>query len=366
MAEGVASRHAAHLVDKVERFGPIEVFDQIVARGAGRGFKGVESEFAPDDRSGFENVARILVQGLDHAPDEFDDAARDRQPDGHRRRIACEVTFARHLPKDLAQEERIAFRHFVQAADQLPVGRDSPSGLDELVDGVLFETGQRKGDALSLGLREQRGVLVRLFHLQRAIGADCAGRHVSDVTRKRNQHQQGRRVGGVQVVQHDQQRLSLRSVHEERDQGVEQPESRLLRLAQQSARQFRDADPLPQFRRDLRNLRGARSHPVRNPGRLDAPRQSTQNLNPGPVRRRSAMLPASAPEHAQAFLPGVRRRLLGEPALADPGFAREREQAAATRNRAVDSASNLGQLAAPADERLPAANGVHVTHTNAR
>ena len=33
-------------------------------------------------------------------------------------RIAGEMSFARHLPKDLAQEERVALRHFVQPSDQ--------------------------------------------------------------------------------------------------------------------------------------------------------------------------------------------------------------------------------------------------------
>ena len=56
------------------------------------------------------------------------------------------------------------------------------------------------------------------------------------------------------------------------------------------------------------------------------------------------------------------RRFLGEPALAHPGLAGEREQAAATGDRAVDPGADFGQFPAPADEGLSAANGVQVAH----
>ena len=58
----------------------------------------------------------------------------------------------------------------------------------------------------------------------------------------------------------------------------------------------------------------------------------------------------------------MRGRFLGEPALADPGLAGEREQAASIGDCGVDSGADFVELLAPADEGVSAAKGVEVAH----
>ena len=118
MAKAVASRRAADLVDEFKRSGLIEKFGHGLARHPACGFEAVEVEIASDDRGDIENVASVFGQRLDQALDELDDAARNRQPGRHARRVARELPLRRHLPKNLVQKERVAFCHIVQPADQ--------------------------------------------------------------------------------------------------------------------------------------------------------------------------------------------------------------------------------------------------------
>ncbi len=74
------------------------------------------------------------------------------------------------------------------------------------------------------------------------------------------------------------------------------------------------------------------------------------------------MLPATAPKHARPLRPRMGGRFLGEPALADAGFAGDCEQASATGCRGINSGADFGQFAPPADEGLSAAFGVQVAH----
>jgi hypothetical protein len=56
------------------------------------------------------------------------------------------------------------------------------------------------------------------------------------------------------------------------------------------------------------------------------------------------------------------RRLLSEPALADPGLTSEREQAAAASDCAVNSGTDFGHFPSPPDKDVSAANEVQVAH----
>jgi hypothetical protein len=58
----------------------------------------------------------------------------------------------------------------------------------------------------------------------------------------------------------------------------------------------------------------------------------------------------------------VGRRLLSEPALADPGLTSEREQAAVTGDCAVNSGADFGHLPSPPDKGVSAANEVQIAH----
>jgi hypothetical protein len=118
VAEAVASRRAMERVDEFKRSSLIEKIGQGLTGRLAGGFQGVESEIAPDDRGQIENVASVFRQRLDKASGKLQDAARNRQSCRHVQRVACQSPLGGHVPKDLAQKERVAFCHIVQPADQ--------------------------------------------------------------------------------------------------------------------------------------------------------------------------------------------------------------------------------------------------------
>ena len=80
------------------------------------------------------------------------------------------------------------------------LAEDSPGRLDELADVAFVEAEQRKRHTLALGLGDQRGVLGQLLHFERTISRDRGRAHAADLPRECDEHQQGRRIGRVQVV----------------------------------------------------------------------------------------------------------------------------------------------------------------------
>ena len=67
------------------------------------------------------------------------------------------------------------------------------------------------------------------------------------------------------------------------------------------------------------------------------------------------MLPASTPQDPHAGGLRIGRRFTSEPALADSGLARDREQAPATRQSFIDARAEFGEFVNPVDERFPVA-----------
>ena len=77
-----------------------------------------------------------------------------------------------------------------------------------------------------------------------------------------------------------------------------------------------------------------------------------QRLDPRPVRRGAARLPAAADQDPGAAGPRAAGELVGQPALADAGLARDEQDAAAARRarRLSASSSEVGELARAAHE----------------
>jgi hypothetical protein len=89
-----------------------------------------------------------------------------------------------------------------------------------------------------------------------------------------------------------------------------------------------------------------------------------QRLDPRPVRRGSGVLPSSAPEHEKAPTPGPIRKLIGQAALADTGFATDQNQVAATAGGLVNQVRQLAELAIATDEASPdLLQGAHNFHS---
>jgi hypothetical protein len=79
----------------------------------------------------------------------------------------------------------------------------------------------------------------------------------------------------------------------------------------------------------------------------------SERLNPGPVRRRTTRLPASAPQDEEPALSSEGREFVGQPALADPRFPGQQEQRASPGLSFLESGDELGQLPLTSDEHPP-------------
>jgi hypothetical protein len=139
------------------------------------------------------------------------------------------------------------------------------------------------------------------------------------------QEQQGRCVRGMEVVEHEDQRLALRRVLQEGADRVEQSEAAGLRIGE--ARRLRKID------HDLAEL-GEQGHKIGRPAaelavedlRVAVSKVRAQGLDPRPVRGCPARFPTPAPQHLRAAPNGLVAELVGQPALADPRLPPEEEQ----------------------------------------
>ena len=317
----------------------------------------------PSTEADVKHLARLVRQWLRQPLDEFTDAARNVEPNGPGRRAAGELPVRRHLAKHLVQEERIAFGRVAQEVDERARRPHAPGALDELADVGFAKPPQGQHQTLALGLGEERGKLRQVLDLDLAVGADDRRPHGADLPRHGDEHHDRGRIGGVQIVEDDEQRLRLGRPPHERGDRIEQAKPGLFGLRQRGARRLRQAaEPLAKFRRDLRDLGCVVREPAREGSGIGVRDQTPQGLHPGPVRRRASVLPAAAPQRPHASLVGVSRRLSREPALAHAWLARKHQQAPFGRQRAVDARGELGKLMHAIDEGFPIAIGPLFAH----
>ena len=166
------------------------------------------------------------------------------------------------------------------------------------------------------------------------------------------QQKERRRVGGVEIVQHEQDRPARGSRAQKLRDSVEQPKARSLRIKR---RRLGDAarKELAQLRKDLRDVRGARTELCAQRLRLRLADVAAKRLHPGPVGGSAARLPAATDEHAHPARARTTDQLLGEAALADPRLADEQEEAAMPGQRILEPREQCTQLSLAADEGAP-------------
>ena len=206
------------------------------------------------------------------------------------------------------------------------------------------------GDRLARDLGERLRQRSSRDRVDVAVGAEQQHVRRAELAGEEPQQQQRRRVGRVQVVEHEHERpaLARRSggTRRSRRRGGSAPPSdssaggsgRSGKRSRSSGTIWaRSAAPAPSCARSAVGLAVAHV--------------GAQRLHPRPVGGRAARLPAAADEHARAARASLRAQLLGEPALADAGLAGEQEQAAAAGERVVEAGEQLGELALAADER---------------
>ena len=171
-------------------------------------------------------------------------------------------------------------------------------------------------------------------------------RRRAELAREELQEQERRRVGGVQVVEHEHERPARGRVPQELGGRVEQAEARALGLERRRLRQVGEA------------ARAARAGSARARA---APAPSCERSAAGSAlsrRRRAATAPRASrrgrrpPPSSGRRGPGRRAtrasrdQLLGEPALADAGLAGEQEEAPAAGERVLEAGEQLVELGA--------------------
>ena len=219
-------------------------------------------------------------------------------------------------PHDFGGEERVAAGPLVQCGR----GRRGDRLAGEVEEGgpeVVQEEAAQQDPALRGEPGDGPGLGV-------AVGAQHDHRGDAEVGAEGVEQHERRVVGPVQVVEHEDDR---RGGPQRARDGVEQQEAGELRL-------------------DLPGCGERRRAP-----------QPVQQLDPGPVRRRTAVLAAGRPRHPDALGPQAARALGGEAGLADPGLAPDqRGEATAVRESTRYRGEQLPQLGIAAYEH-PASLG---------
>jgi len=240
-----------------------------------------------------------------------------------------EVLICREQMDDLADKEGVAIGPCVDPVDECPGGGDIARSGDEISNLRPRETAEANvveplGSChLRQGAGEQLG--------RCPVAATCC-RHdqharVGKCPRHKTQQQKRRRVGGMQILQHEHDGLGASLLAQEGCDGVEEPETLAFGIGGERPRQV--GAQLTQFGDNLDEVRGAGAELAGEQGGLRFAYEDTQALDPGPICRSTARFPAPTGQHPSIPLCGAYGELLSKRSLADPRFATDQEQRAA-------------------------------------
>jgi hypothetical protein len=256
----------------------------------------------------------------------------------------------REQAHDLTDEERVSLRLVVHGGDEGRRRLDPSGKLDHAGDIALGQTAdvQPACDAVAGELAYGRRERITLGHVHVTVGAREQDLRCGELASDEFEQEEGGRVGCVEVVEHDQQRLLGGGPSQKRGCGVEQAKARPLGVERRRRRHV--AENLTHLGQDLRQL--ACPWPELSAQVLGSLLADVcpQRLHPWPVSRRAARLPTPAREHERAAVPRSRRELVGQPALADAGLAGNQEQPSPALKCIVQARKQLGELALPSNE----------------
>ncbi len=138
------------------------------------------------------------------------------------------------------------------------------------------------------------------------------------------EEQERRHVGGLEIVDDEHDWPIVTGPDQKSGHRVEQLEPGCFGISERRGGEFREH--LPQLRDDLGDTGRTRTELAPQRRLVQVSDVPTEGLDPRPVGRRSARLPATAPQHRRA--PFVRRvaELVGQPALTDARFTAQQEQ----------------------------------------
>lgn len=218
------------------------------------------------------------------------------------------------------------------------------------------------GHALARELRDGRSERVTRADLDLPMRPDKHDARLREIASDELKQEQRRRVGGVEVVENDQERLRRPCRTEEGGRRVEEPKPRVLRIGRGRCRHV--SQQLVYLGHDLRELRGARPElSTQDLWDLDADVRP-QCLHPRPVGGRPTRFPAAAPQDTDALLLGPCGQLVRQPAFADPGLTSDEEEPAAPLHGVVKPGDQLAELALSPNKYIAGTAARDITRTH--
>ena len=362
--EAQAAQAAGHVRDDAGVGRLVEHVQQVVAGEFAPALERLEAELAPDHRREREDAAAVVGEPLQATLDHVTHTLGNRQPPQGLTHRGLETPFVHQQTHHLANEERIAFCLAVDSDDDVAWREDSRRQLNETSHIWFGEPAHVEAarHALAPELRDGRSERVTRADLDLPMRADKHDARLRELSSNELKQEQRRRVGGVEVVENDQERLRRPCRTEEGGRRIEKPKPRVLRIVRRRCQHV--SQQLTYLGHDLRELRGARPElSTQVLWDLDADVRP-QCLHPRPIGGRPTRFPAPAPQDTDALLLGSSGQLIRQPALADPGLASDEEEPAAPLHRVVEPGDQLAELALSPNKHIAGTAARDVTRTN--
>ena len=256
---------------------------------------------------------------------------------------------------ELVHEERVAGARVVDRGhelwrDLLVCAAAQPAGPygRELADLVAAEALQRQAGGGARQAAERDRELGARVRLGMSVGGDRQQRRVGQRPGDELERQQGRGVGPVQVVEHDDERLLLGRRRQQRRERVEEAKAGLVGVQLGGSRGF--AQRLAELGQQAGDPGRARAERGTQRREVGGARERATDLHPGPVGGRAATVPAASPRPGGPARRGVLDELARERRLADSRLAGQQDEAAAPSEGALERRLELRKLAAAPHE----------------
>ena len=187
----------------------VEELEKVVVRELADSRERFEPKLATEDRGQDQDLVARVGEVTETETDGLPHSLRDAQP--RRRGLARrgEAALLRQQADDLAQEEGVSFGLRVDRSDKAVGNLGSRGQADEVGDIVAREPGDREHarDGLSTQGHERSRQRTAACELRIAVPRDDEDASLRELARKELQQDQGRRVGCVQIVEHEHEWL---------------------------------------------------------------------------------------------------------------------------------------------------------------
>ncbi len=350
--EAQAPGRARRVLDELTHQRGVEVLQRPCARRPRHAVERRQGELAALDRRDLQQRAGGRRQGQQPPADRVAHAVGQRRACARVQWLA-EAPLGGQQAHHLVGVERVAVGQLQQRAHELVRGLAAAAVQDQGAQVDVGEAGEVQAAPEARQLAVDRLDLRVATGARVVMGGDDEHRHPGEHPRHEGQQQQRGLVGGLQVVDHDEQgALGAQRAQEQRD-GVEQGEARAVGL--QGLGDLGQVEALAHLGGEAADPAGAGTQP---PAQLvvgGARGQLADHLHPGPEGGRAAAVPAAGPDDARPGAPRLLAEGLGQARLADPGLAGEQHEAAPARGGVGQRGSQVRQLLGAAQQRQLAA-----------